>query len=52
LKHRIPDMYTLQREVTVWQQVRNAQKATVNWQFGLTEARTKLQYLYPEISHL
>jgi hypothetical protein len=50
LKRRIPDEYILQREVTTWEQVRNAQKATVNWRFGLTEARIKLQNLYPIIA--
>jgi transposase len=50
LKRRIPDEYTLQREVTAWEQVRNAQKATVNWRFGLRECRAKLCYLYPVIA--
>jgi transposase len=50
LKRRIPDESTLQREVIAWEQVRNVQKATVNWRFGLTEARNKLRNLYPIIS--
>lgn len=48
LKRRIPDTYILQREVTAWQNVRNAQNATVEWRFGIVQARTKLQRLYPE----
>jgi transposase len=50
LKCRIPNMYTLQREVTAWQNIRNAQKATVNWRFGVTDARFKLQHLYPKLT--
>ncbi|MBD2369418.1 IS630 family transposase, partial [Leptolyngbya sp. FACHB-161] len=29
---------------------RNAQKATIDWQFTSTDARVKLKRLYPEIS--
>ena len=49
LKQRIPDRYTLQRESTAWETIRNAQKATVNWRFGVTDARVKLERLYPKI---
>ena len=48
-KQRIPDRYTLQRESTAWETIRNAQKATVNWRFGVTDARVKLERLYPKI---
>ena len=47
LQRRIPEMMTLQREVTAWEHQRNAQKATVQWRFGVTDARTKLSRLYP-----
>jgi hypothetical protein len=50
LKQRIPDKYTLQREVTAWQVIRNAQQATINWRLGVTDARVKLQRLYPKLS--
>jgi len=50
LKRRIPDIYTLQREVTAWAQVRNTQRATVDWWFRLTDARVRLHYLYPTIT--
>lgn len=50
LKRRIPDMYLMQREVAAWEQVRNVQKATVHWRFGLAEARVKLHRLYPDVS--
>src|SRR5579859_7425461 len=49
LKQRIPDRYTLQRESTAWETIRNAQKATVNWRFGVTDARVKLERLYLKI---
>ena len=49
LKQRIPDRYTLQRESIAWETIRNAQKATVNWRFGVTDARVKLERLYPKI---
>ena len=47
LKRRIADPNTLTREMAAWQLARNAQHATVRWQFGLSQARTKLAYLYP-----
>lgn len=50
LKQRIPDMHRLQRETTAWETIRNAQKATVHWRFGLDQARVKLQRLYPKLS--
>ena len=49
LKRRIPDLPTLTREVAAWQTARNAQLATVRWQFDLSQARTKLAYLYPQL---
>lgn len=47
LNRRIPEMDTLQREVTAWQNARNAQHATVKWLFNLTDARTRLARFYP-----
>lgn len=49
LKRRIPDLETLRQEVSAWQQQRNAQRATVDWQFTSTDARVKLERLYPVI---
>ena len=46
LKRRIPDMATLQQEVTAWQNTRNAQRATVKWLFNVTDARTRLARFY------
>lgn len=50
LKRRIADMETLKCEVAAWQAARNAQRATVRWQFDVTHARTKLARLYPVLS--
>jgi hypothetical protein len=49
LGQRIGDMATLQREVSAWQEPRNAQHATLHWQFSVQKARTKLARLYPSI---
>jgi DDE superfamily endonuclease len=50
LKRRIAHMNTLTREIAAWEAARNAQRATIRWQFNLTQARTKLARLYPELS--
>ena len=46
LKRRVPDIQTLQREVAAWTVDRNARHATVTWRFSLTDARSKLNWLY------
>jgi len=50
LDDRIPDEDTLRHEIAAWEAERNAQKATVNWQFTTIDARNKLKRLYPLIS--
>ncbi len=50
LKRRMADVDTLKREVAAWETARNAQHATVHWQFDVAQARTKLARLYPELS--
>lgn len=47
LKQRIGDRIQLETIVRSWTQRRNAQKATINWDFDVTKARTKLARLYP-----
>ncbi len=47
LARRIGDVERLAREVAVWERARNAAKTTVDWRFGVGEARTKLARLYP-----
>lgn len=49
LNRRIPDRDTMQREIQAWQQQRNQQQATVQWRFTTTDARVKLERLYPDI---
>ncbi len=51
LNRRIPDAATLAREVTSWQQARNADPRPVNWRFTTTDARIKLKRLYPSIQN-
>ncbi len=47
LGRRIPALERLCREIAAWELERNQKKATVNWQFKTTDARTKLKRLYP-----
>lgn len=49
LDRRIPDLETLRREVTAWEQDRNVAAVGVDWQFTTTDARVKLKRLYPSI---
>lgn len=49
LKRRLADRETLTREVAAWETARNTQRATVRWQFDITQARTKLSRLYPQL---
>jgi len=37
----------LQREVQQWQNIRNQQKATIDWRFSVEQARQKLARAYP-----
>jgi hypothetical protein len=47
LKHRLSDYRQLQTVTQSWTQRRNDQKATINWDFDVSKARTKLARLYP-----
>ena len=49
LERRIPDQKSLRHEVNAWQQSRNVQHHTVDWQFTTANARLKLKRLYPSI---
>lgn len=46
----VPDEPTLQRNVQILEEERNAAHATVNWLFSSQDARVKLHRLYPSIS--
>lgn len=47
LNRRIADRETLIREVAAWQATRDAEQATIHWQFTTKDARVKLRQLYP-----
>jgi hypothetical protein len=49
LDRRIADKQTLIEEVAAWQNERNADHTTANWQFTTPNARVKLKHLYPSI---
>jgi hypothetical protein len=50
LDRRIPDDARLRREITAYEDTRNAAKATMTWRFTATDAREKLHRLYPSTS--
>jgi len=47
LRQRVGNYDQLQAVTRHWSQRRNEQKATINWDFDVTKARTKLARLYP-----
>lgn len=47
LARRIDNIDKLRSELAAWEDERNANTATVNWQFRTADARIKLQSLYP-----
>lgn len=47
LDRRIGTMQALEREVLAWTEERNAQQATVHWQFTIDNARDKFKRFYP-----
>jgi len=49
LDRRIPDMETMQTELTAWQNDRNNSAKTTSWQFTTNDARVKLKRHYPNI---
>ena len=49
LNRRIANMNLIRSEVNAWMNARNNKNATVNWQFTIDKARTKLRRLYPTI---
>jgi len=44
---RIGDTETLKKEISAWEKERNKQSAKVIWRFTNTEARVRLERLYP-----
>ena len=51
LSRRLPDLETVQAEVSAWTAARNQAGGTVNWRFRTEDARIKLKRLYPVISN-
>ena len=49
LDRRIGDQLTLEHEVRAWAAERNAQAATVNWQFTKVQARDTFERFYPNL---
>lgn len=47
LQRRIPDSEILDRETAAWAARRNADHATTRWRFTVSDARSKLNHLYP-----
>jgi len=47
LKQRVGSIENLLHLTQIWTQRRNAQKATIHWDFDVTKARIKLKHLYP-----
>ena len=52
LDQRIPDRETMTQLVQAWQKPRNAQGATIRWQFTTADARIKLERLYPCLEYV
>jgi hypothetical protein len=36
-------------EIAAWEHQRNAEQATIDWRFSVTDARKKLERLYPSL---
>ena len=51
LSARVPDMESMRREVSAWQQRRAADGGKIDWRFTTKDARNKLKRLYPKIQH-
>jgi hypothetical protein len=49
LARRIARHETLRRQVTLWEDLRNAAPSTIHWQFTTAQARIKLRSLYPSL---
>jgi len=47
LSRRIPDEWTLGTEIVAWEEVRNAKKAKIRWNFTVEEARKAFREHYP-----
>jgi transposase len=51
LSERVPDLASMRRESSAWNQRRNAERGKINWRFTTKDARIKLKRLYPRLQH-
>lgn len=49
LGRRFPTIESLNKELSAWEQLRNASQKSVDWQFTTAKARDKLKSLYPKL---
>jgi hypothetical protein len=49
MDRRIPDQDTLKKEISAWQEKRNAIARPMEWRFTSDDARIKLKKLYPTL---
>lgn len=47
LNRRMPNIETLEKEVSIWEDNRNENEVRVNWRFKKEDARIKLRKVYP-----
>ena len=52
LNRRISTQEIINSEIAAWEEARNQEKAAVSWQFTSSNARVKLNKLYPKIEQL
>jgi len=49
LNRRIPDLGTMQRHISAWENDRNNRQPKIHWHFSTNDARIKLKQLYPKL---
>ena len=49
LNRRIPDIDTLNSQLSAWEKNRNGSSKHINWHFTIEDARGKLKHLYPNL---
>ena len=49
LSRRIAHQETLKRQIVGWEEMRNATRPQIKWQFTTQDARIKLRSLYPAL---
>ena len=48
LARRLAEIDTVRREIAAWERQRNTERPTVKWHFTVSQARRKLNFLYPD----